>query len=58
LVLTLRRSQNGNMIYIEKAKNFEFYSSTSKGAVQGYGYEMHKGEMSMDLYARIVIPTD
>ena len=32
------------MIYIEKAKNFELYSSTSKGAVQGYGYESHKGE--------------
>lgn len=38
------------MIYIEKATNFEFYSSTSKGAVQGYGYELHKGEMSMDVY--------
>ncbi|KAH8904279.1 Rhamnogalacturonase A [Coniochaeta sp. PMI_546] len=35
-------SQSGNMIYIEKTKNFEFYSSTSKGAVQGYGYETHK----------------
>ena len=32
------------MIYIEKTKNFEFYSSTSRGAVQGYGYEFHKCE--------------
>lgn len=31
------------MIYIEKTKNFEFYSSTSKGAIQGNGYELHKG---------------
>lgn len=31
------------MIYIEKSSNFEFYSSTSRGAMQGYGYEFHKG---------------
>lgn len=37
------------MIYIKKASNFEFYSSTSRGAVQGYGYEFHKGEMSTNL---------
>ncbi len=32
------------MIYIEKTKDVEFYSSTSKGAIQGYGYEFHRGE--------------
>ncbi|KAL1878126.1 hypothetical protein VTK73DRAFT_8006 [Phialemonium thermophilum] len=32
----------GHMIFIEKAKDFEFYSSTSKGAIQGYGYEFHR----------------
>lgn len=33
------------MIYIEKSKNFEFYSSTSEGAVQGNGYELHKASL-------------
>ncbi len=32
------------MIFIEKTKDFEFYSSTSKGAMQGYGYEFHRGK--------------
>ncbi|KAH8800026.1 pectin lyase fold/virulence factor [Hyaloscypha sp. PMI_1271] len=31
----------GNMIFIEHTTDFEFYSSTSKGAVQGYGYVFH-----------------
>ncbi|KAH8887671.1 rhamnogalacturonase [Thozetella sp. PMI_491] len=35
-------TQSGHMIHIDKGKNFEFYSSTSKGAVQAYGYEFHK----------------
>jgi len=29
------------MIFIEHTTDFEFYSSTSKGAVQGYGYVFH-----------------
>ncbi len=31
------------MIHIDKGKNFEFYSSTSKGAMQGNGYQTHRG---------------
>ncbi|RDW66715.1 rhamnogalacturonase A [Coleophoma crateriformis] len=31
----------GNMIYVEHTTDFEMYSSTSKGAVQGYGYVFH-----------------
>lgn len=33
---------DGNMIGIENTSDFEFYSATSKGAIQGYGYEFHK----------------
>lgn len=32
----------GHMIYIEKAKDVEIYSSTSQGAIQGNGFEYHK----------------
>lgn len=32
----------GNMIFIEHSSDFELFSSTSKGAMQGYGYEFHK----------------
>ncbi|KAJ9151315.1 Rhamnogalacturonase A [Pleurostoma richardsiae] len=35
-------SQSGNMIYIEKSRNFELYSNSSEGAVQGNGYEFHR----------------
>ncbi|KAF2764106.1 hypothetical protein EJ03DRAFT_392242 [Teratosphaeria nubilosa] len=35
-------SDGGNMIYIEHSTDFELFSSTGKGAVQGYGYEFHK----------------
>lgn len=28
----------GNMILVEDTTDFEFYSGTSKGAIQGYGY--------------------
>ncbi|RDL37055.1 Glycoside hydrolase family 28 protein [Venustampulla echinocandica] len=31
----------GNMIVVDKATDFEFYSSTSKGAIQGNGYIFH-----------------
>ncbi|OJJ08632.1 hypothetical protein ASPVEDRAFT_57663 [Aspergillus versicolor CBS 583.65] len=34
-------SDGGNMIMIEHSSDFEFFSSTSKGAIQGYGYEFH-----------------
>ncbi|QSZ36106.1 hypothetical protein DSL72_007231 [Monilinia vaccinii-corymbosi] len=33
---------NGNMIMIKHTTDFELYSSTSKGAIQGYGYEYHR----------------
>ncbi|POS68801.1 murein transglycosylase [Diaporthe helianthi] len=33
---------SGNMFMIEHSTDFEFYSATSKGAIQGYGYEFHK----------------
>ena len=29
----------GNMIVIENADDFEFYSANSAGAIQGYGYQ-------------------
>ena len=32
---------SGNMIAIGSTTDFEMYSSTSKGAVQGYGYQFH-----------------
>ncbi|EME43131.1 glycoside hydrolase family 28 protein [Dothistroma septosporum NZE10] len=32
----------GNMIFIEHTTDFEFYSSTGAGAIQGYGYEIRK----------------
>lgn len=33
---------SGNMFMIEHSTDFEFYSASSKGAIQGYGYEFHK----------------
>ncbi|KAL3465184.1 pectin lyase fold/virulence factor [Aspergillus heterothallicus] len=39
-------TDGGNMIMIKHSSDFEFFSSTSEGAVQGYGYEFHaKGSM-------------
>ena len=32
----------GNMFMIRDTTDFEFYSASSKGAIQGYGYEFHK----------------
>lgn len=32
------------MLFFQHMEDFEFYSSNSKGAIQGYGYEFHKGE--------------
>lgn len=37
-------AEAGTMISVQGTDDFEFYSGTSKGAVQGYGYEFHKGE--------------
>ncbi|KAB8262875.1 RGase A [Aspergillus pseudonomiae] len=35
-------SDGGNLFMIEHSSDFEFFSSTSKGAIQGLGYEFHK----------------
>ncbi|KAK1139183.1 hypothetical protein N8T08_001239 [Aspergillus melleus] len=35
-------TDGGNMIMIEHTDDFEMFSSTSKGAMQGSGYEFHK----------------
>jgi len=35
------------MIYIESTTDFEFYSGTSKGAIQGYGYVFASGEFAI-----------
>lgn len=37
-------TDGGHMFWIENTTDFELYSSTSKGAIQGYGYEFHKGQ--------------
>lgn len=38
------RTTHGNMFMIKQSDDFEMYSSTSKGAIQGYGYEFHKSK--------------
>ncbi|KAF7712070.1 Rhamnogalacturonan hydrolase [Penicillium ucsense] len=35
-------TSGGNMIFVEHTDDFEMFSATSKGAVQGSGYEFHK----------------
>jgi rhamnogalacturonan hydrolase len=35
------------MIFIEHTTDFEFYSSTSAGAIQGYGYVFHAGKFKL-----------
>lgn len=44
------RSGNGtageSMITVQKTEDFEFYSASSKGAIQGYGFEFHESELS------------
>ncbi|KAF2816352.1 rhamnogalacturonase A [Mytilinidion resinicola] len=35
----------GNMIFIRNTDDFELFSSTSKGAIQGFGYEFHKDKL-------------
>ncbi|RAL67066.1 hypothetical protein DID88_007846 [Monilinia fructigena] len=37
---------DGNMIMIKHTTDFEMYSSTSAGAIQGYGYEYRKASKS------------
>lgn len=40
--ITRTGTAGGNMIMIEHTTDFELFSSTSKGAMQGLGYEFHK----------------
>lgn len=46
VLLSLLSTAGGNMFFIEHTTDFEFYSSTSKGAIQGYGYVFHAGRSS------------
>ncbi len=41
VLIVTRTTASGNMILIENTTDFELYSSTSKGAIQGYGYVFH-----------------
>ena len=41
-IITRTGTAGGNMITIEHSTDFEMFSSTSKGAVQGLGYIFHK----------------
>ena len=36
------------MLFFQHMQDFEMYSSNSKGAIQGYGYEFHKSLSSME----------
>lgn len=40
--LTMNSTDGGNMLFFQHMQDFEMYSSNSKGAIQGYGYEFHK----------------
>jgi rhamnogalacturonan hydrolase len=37
----------GSMISVQETEDFELYSGNSKGAIQGHGYEFHKGKESI-----------
>ncbi|THW84650.1 Rhamnogalacturonase A [Aureobasidium pullulans] len=41
-IITRTGTDAGNMIMIEHSDNFEMFSSTGKGAIQGNGYQIHK----------------
>lgn len=41
-IITRTGTDGGNMIFIEHSSDFELFSTTAKGAVQGHGYEFHK----------------
>ncbi|KAL4901736.1 RGase A [Aspergillus multicolor] len=52
-------TDGGNMIMIEHTSDFEFFSSTSEGAFQGYGYEFHaKGSSDGPRILRLYDVTD
>jgi rhamnogalacturonan hydrolase len=41
-IITRTGKAEGKMIFIEHTSDFELFSTTSKGAIQGHGYEFHK----------------
>ncbi|THY35591.1 Rhamnogalacturonase A [Aureobasidium pullulans] len=41
-IITRTGTDAGNMIMVEHSDNFEMFSSTGKGAIQGNGYQFHK----------------
>ena len=41
-VIARTGTAEGNMIFIEHTSDFELFSTTSKGAIQGHGFEFHK----------------
>lgn len=43
-IITRTGTEEGNMIFIEHTSDFELFSTTSKGAIQGHGYEFHKDD--------------
>ncbi|KAI9699588.1 MAG: hypothetical protein M1820_007087 [Bogoriella megaspora] len=46
-IVTRTAATGGNMIFIERSTDFELFSTTSKGAMQGLGYQYHsKGDTS------------
>ncbi|KAJ6019920.1 hypothetical protein N7499_003779 [Penicillium canescens] len=52
-------TDDGNMIMVNHTTNFEMFSSTSKGAIQGLGYEFHKsGSTSGPRILRLYDVTD
>lgn len=52
-------TDGGNMIFIEHTTDFELFSSTSEGAVQGWGYEFHReGSISGPRILRLYEVTD
>jgi rhamnogalacturonan hydrolase len=52
-------TDGGNMIFIEHTSDFELFSSTSEGAVQGFGYEFHReGSLSGPRILRLYEVTD
>lgn len=52
-------TDGGNMIFIEHTSDFELFSSTSKGAVQGFGWEYHDdGDITGPRILRLYEVTD
>lgn len=41
-IITRTGTAGGNMIFIQHTSDFELFSTTSKGGMQGNGYEIHK----------------